>query len=642
MKHLFACLLLTLCLVGYFVPIVAIVPAFFVFFLTTGYFLVAKLKLGVVERLAVSILASILLSTHLVFLASLLFGYSREVVFVIMSLLSCLLFFVDGNKALADLRGLKDCKGVIAFALVAFLFVGLVLHFSLWKHTDEGIVNGGWNWSDFFVHYSIIQSVNSGNFPPQTPYYSGTPLLYHYFMDFHTAIVSKATPVFAVHIVVFEQALLAFALVLLGFAAADYFLKSRKAAFIAVLLLVFGGGLGYIAFIDQFVQGNNAFELIKSRSFDNNWDSWPFQVPSVMGTGLLTHRATTAGLPVLIAVILLLITGFNESNKKKVFAAGLLAGLVAPFHAFVLPASVLLAFLFFLTKIREWRQFSIALYFILPLAIGIPFVLRPFVYSTVGSMIKLNLGWESHAKSFIDFALFYVLNFGFPFLFALLGILFFKVREKAFLFLWMLVMFAIPNIVTLTYVYWDMNKFFQYMWIPTVFFAAVALQRMPKFVVFLVILLSIPSPLLVSAWFVTHNGVVFGNSELGAYEWIASNTNISDVFVTETQINQATDAAGRLRVITFIPYVWNNGFDPQEREKNIKEIYCSENDTRALELMKSYNATHIIVRQFSSECTWSAPAIRASDIFEKAFEQGNIAIYEVKGEMKNETGQERN
>ncbi len=642
MKHLFAWLLLTLCLVGYFVPIFAVVPAFFVFFLTTGYFLAAKLKLGIVERLAVSILASILLSTHLVFLASLLFGYSREVVFAVMFLLSSLLFFVDGKKALDDLRGLKNCKSVIALALVAFLFVGLVLHFSLWKHTDEGIVNGGWNWSDFLVHYSIIQSINSGNFPPQTPYYSGTPLLYHYFIDFHTAIVSKATPVFSVHIVVFEQALLAFALVLLGFAAAEYFLKSRKAAFIAVFLLVFGGGLGYIAFIDQLVQGNDAFELVKRRSFDNNWDSWPFQVPSVMGTGLLTHRATSVGLTVLIAVIFLLITGFEGRDRKKVFSAGFLAGLVAPFHAFVLPASVLLAFLFFLTKIREWRKFSIALYFILPLIIGIPFVLRPFIYSTAGSLIKLNLGWESHTKSAIDFALFYVLNFGFPFLFALLGILFFKVREKMFLFLWMLVMFTIPNIVTLTYVYWDMNKFFQYMWIPVVFFAAVALCRMPKVVVFLVILLSIPSPLLVSAWFVTHNGVVFGNSELGAYEWIASNTNISDVFVTETQINQATDAAGRLRVITFIPYVWNNGFDPGEREKNIKEIYCTENDTRAVELMESYNATHIVIRQFGSECTWSAPAIRASGIFEKAFEQGNIAIYKVKGEMKDEDGQERN
>jgi hypothetical protein len=60
-----------------------------------------------------------------------------------------------------------------------------------------------------------------------------------------------------------------------------------------------------------------------------------------MGTGLLVHRATTAGLPMLVGAVLLLISGLPTARARRggwrdrptlIFLAGLLGALLAPFH----------------------------------------------------------------------------------------------------------------------------------------------------------------------------------------------------------------------------------------------------------------------------------------------------------------------
>ena len=68
-----------------------------------------------------------------------------------------------------------------------------------------------------------------------------------------------------------------------------------------------------------------------------------------MGTGLLAHRATTAGLPILVGAVLLLVAGAADAAQRCgarlarparliVAAAGTMGALLAPFHFFFLPA----------------------------------------------------------------------------------------------------------------------------------------------------------------------------------------------------------------------------------------------------------------------------------------------------------------
>ena len=71
--------------------------------------------------------------------------------------------------------------------------VGTTLSLGLWRETPSGVNSGGSNWSDLGVHLSIAETLNSGaNFPPEVPYFSGAPLVYHWFADFHAAILAEA------------------------------------------------------------------------------------------------------------------------------------------------------------------------------------------------------------------------------------------------------------------------------------------------------------------------------------------------------------------------------------------------------------------------------------------------------------------
>ncbi len=79
---------------------------------------------------------------------------------------------------------------MLLFAVIFFISL-IVLLASVWRGNENGIIVTGSNWQDTPFHFEIIESLNQGNFPPQTPNYVGTPLSYHYFIDFHTAIVEK-------------------------------------------------------------------------------------------------------------------------------------------------------------------------------------------------------------------------------------------------------------------------------------------------------------------------------------------------------------------------------------------------------------------------------------------------------------------
>ena len=71
-------------------------------------------------------------------------------------------------------------------------------------------------------------------------------------------------------------------------------------------------------------------------------DGWPFfRIASVLGTGFLPHRATTLGLPGLVAVVLLVATCLDR-RPAGVLLAGVLAALLAPFQFYAFPATYLI------------------------------------------------------------------------------------------------------------------------------------------------------------------------------------------------------------------------------------------------------------------------------------------------------------
>ena len=135
-------------------------------------------------------------------------------------------------------------------------------------------------------------------------------------------------------------------------------------------------------------------------------------------------------------------------------------------------------------------------------------------------------------------------------------------KARAFLGAWAVALFAIPNLMQVSDVAFDMNKYFQAMWIAVALLAAWFIRRWPWPAIALVLLLSVPSPLLVAGWTAFNREQVLDWNGVEAANWIAANTPDGAVFATDGWLNSPTDAAGRLRLITYTPYIANLGFDP--------------------------------------------------------------------------------
>jgi hypothetical protein len=611
------------------VPSLAIPVVWPLLFLVPGWGILAVVRprIAATGRLGLAIVLSVALSAHLVYWLSMATGgYRRETIFAVAVLLALPIPLAAARGGLPTLgapiraawRSVRREPAGFALGLLAAGFVAAVLAAGMWRTTADGINAGGSNWSDLGVHLSIAQSLNAGNFPPQVPYFAGVPLVYHWFADFHAAIAARAAGIFAVPSFIAGSAILAGALALLVHGLALHLLRgdrARRAALLAVVLLIFAGGLGWVRLISDMVNGFavNGFgdlpSLVTQNSYDNAWlTEWPyFRIPSVMGTGLLVHRATTAGLPMLVGAVLLLVAGLPTARQRAagwhdrpvlIGLAGLLGALLAPFHFFFFPAFPALALLWALASGRLVDRDAPrnALILLAPYLVAIPFAVAPLLQAASSGQLKWVTGWESapFADGPAAVVFFYVSNLGVPFVLALGALFARRTPRRAFLAAWIALLFLVPNVVQASAIGFDMNKYFQAMWVGVALLAAWLIRRWPAAAVAVVLLLSIPSPLLVSAWTAFNRSLVLTTSEAAAANWIAANTPERSVFVTNGWLNSPTDPAGRLRLLTYTPYVANLGYSPDLRAAQIDAIYCSGNATAAARLARTLGASYLI------------------------------------------------
>jgi hypothetical protein len=612
---------------AWLLPPVAVVVVWPILVFVPGWVLVAGLRsrIDAAGRIGLAVVLTVSVATHVVhWLSHLSGGYSRGVVFAVAGLLALAvpIALLRGIRG-PTFRTVREAAPALAVAVLAAAMVAVTLGIGIWRVTPDGVSSGGSNWSDLGVHLSIAETLNSGgNFPPEVPYFAGVPLVYHWFADFHAAILAEAAGIFSVPAMVVQSTVLAAALALLVFSLARRLLggrSARRAAVFAAVIVVFTGGLGWIRLIGDVTvdplasnapqgAGDIAY-LVNHNSYDNQWlTGWPyFRIPSVMGTGLLAHRATTAGLPILVAAVLLLVAGLPTKRQRHagwrdrpwlIGMSGVLGAFLAPFHFFLFPVVPLLALAWVVAcgRLLERDAPRNALCFLAPYLVAVPFVVAPALQATGSGWLRLVSGWPSApiADGPGAVAFFYLTNLGVPLVLALATLFLPRVPHRGFLAAWLIGLFVIPNVVQVSVIDFDMNKYFQAMWIAVGLLAAWLVRRWPLPAVAAVLLLALPSPLLVATWTATSNLQVLSTSELAAARWVSASTAGDAVFVTDGWVNSLTDAAGRRRLTTFGPYIANLGYPPDERIADVAEIYCGGDAERSAALMRRYGATYVV------------------------------------------------
>jgi len=617
---LFALLACSILLPQAFAPLVA---AIFLYLLP-GYLLVNAVgaELSWLEEIALSVLVSIMVSTHAIYWLSMAFGYSESTFYLFFALVSICALFIRGGRGLS----LKpDVVGPMVLASATAFIIAFILYLSLWVPGAQGVIVGGWNYGDYFLHLAIMQSINSGNFPPQEPIYAGMPLAYHWFADLHTAIVSKLLRAFPSSPSILDSAAGVWLLSLLTYLLALHLTKDRKASLLAAFLLVFSGGFGYLRLADELGKAPLP-ALLRSDAFDNKGEF--FQLPSMLPGFLLPQRPFTIGLPAFVAVLLLTVSGY-PSDGKRLLLAGMILGMMPPFHYYAFIAAAMGCALYLIFTHASSRSIDGAINsvrLIMPaLIIALPFLLSAI--GRAGGMVRIGFGWLAPKESAVEFIKFYIGNFGFAFLLAFPGFFSFKSKEKLFLPILAAALFAIPNAVTFSNTQWDMGKFFMLMMVPVSILAGAALARIDEWLWPILLAICCTSPILASIFYISSGWIGLTYDEIAAGLWIQENTPELSIFASSPAHNLPIDSVGgRLRVLGYRWWVTNYGLDFDSRFADLKELYCGPR-AHAPAIMERYNATYVYVSSKEVQEYGCVPSFESIDGFTLEYSSPSVSIY---------------
>jgi len=604
-----------------------LIIGFFFTFFVPGFLIVETFfdTLPKIQRLPLYLLLSVLVSTYLVYFVSLIIGYSRYSI-----LLSFLLFLpwliVTGKKInkkinLNLILSQKHAGGII-LSLAVFIVFFIALYPAIFSKNQNYYIMSAVNWQDTAMHQEIIQSISQGNFPPQAPYYSGVPLSYYYFADFHTAILQTLTDKFSPRILVFDNPFFVFIFSLSLYVLAYYFTKSRLAALLATLLGVFSSNFMFIKFFHDIsnidlAKGflSQVLNLMANHGYTMEYQKLMQMVP--MTDYFLQNRPMMVGLPGIVLAILLIYSGFNEKDNKKLLLAGIIGGMLVKFQFFAWGLSLvifLLAFVMFFERKSYRTQLIRLLLFTVPF-----FIFSSFIFSTFVNQHSLitivregfSLGPWDKTRDVVWYLQFSFLNFGIPFVIALFGFLNFiskkQQRDKtyAFLFLLFLMLFAVPHMVRFTIYDGDMFKFFYFMMIPICIITGSFLSKIWKFklgavLVIIILILSSLTSVLTLSWSFLNKNSAYSQEDYQAGLWIRNNTPANSVFASLPTIHTPiSQIGGKSRILSYINWPYSHGYNTGEdnvfsRLEDLENLYRNSNDnSNILNTMNKYKATYV-------------------------------------------------
>src|SRR5262249_10731195 len=270
--------------------------------------------------------------------------------------------------------------------------------------TPDGIFTSARNnLGDLPLHLQIINSFAQGqNVLPEDPTFAGVRFAYPFMTDFLAAMLIKASARTDVLSAMWAENMFA-ALALVGMLQYWTWLltRSRLAAFIAPLLVLFSGGLGW-AWIFQDVHDSSHGLAPLLASLPHSYTIMDAGGILRWGNSLTTlfvpQRSILFGMPLAIVIFCQWWLAVGDSGaeagqpsgKRRMFAAGILAGLLPLVHAHtflvVMAVGACLALIFY----ASWRNWL--LFFATAGAVSLPQIL--WLERSGGVKLSSYLGWQ--------------------------------------------------------------------------------------------------------------------------------------------------------------------------------------------------------------------------------------------------------
>jgi hypothetical protein len=498
------------------------------------------------------------------------------------------------------------------------------------------------NLGDLPFHLQVISSfVHGHNFPPEDPTYAGARFTYPFISDVVATMFVRSGASLRESMFV-ENMVLILALVGVLHRWTWELTRDRIACLLAPLLLLFGGGLGWVLFFQDAAHRSDSllhflthpprdYTLVKSSDF------WRWGNP--LTTLLVPQRALLLGLPVAVCIFtqwwLALQeeedssansdeTPFvsdspvaaappamhprrwtyltNQSKIRRMIAAGAMTGLLPLVHAHtflaVMAVASCLALLF-----RRWLSWAV--FFATAAVVAAP----ELVWLARGSVkaqsfLGWHIGWESGTHNLLWF---WFVNTG-AFIPLLVAALLWSEKKKYLVqprlvhyYLPFMLCLIVPNLAKLAPWPWDNIKILIYWYLASLPFVAFVLAfwyrknavwRTAACVFFLVLVLAGA----LDIWRViggTTSFREFDRDQIKLAAEIRQDTPARALVLFAPTFNSPVFLTGRRSLLSYPGWAWSRGLDYAEREDQIRRIYRGDPD--AQNLMRREHIDYVMI-----------------------------------------------
>jgi hypothetical protein len=544
--------------------------------------------------------------------------------------------------------------GPIAYTLVAVLFVWLI--FAKVILLDNGALATGYvnNLGDLPFHLQVTSSFAFGqNFPPEDPTYAGTGFAYPYLSDLLAAMFVGLGASLS-NAFLLENVLLGLALIGLLQRFTRIVTGDRLASYIAPVLVLLSGGLGWVLLIQDARTGEHGLmAVLGAMTRDYSIGGEPIlRWGNAITTLLVTQRSLLFGLPVAVLVFILLwkLIHLDMARPGRIgarataLAAGLLTGALPLIHAHSFVVTIGTAFflglLFQQWRERRWLPWSI--YVVAALALALPQIWWSTHDSiaNAGTFFGFEIGWDHGTENPIWF---WFVNTG---LFIPLAVAAYAWPRRSspasrslLLFTTAFVAwFIVPNVMKLAPWVWDNIKVLFYWFVGFVPLVALLLARWlkgrPSWRVAgagALVALTLAGGL--DVWHVLSGQTSyqeFDRDGIAIAEAIRSETPPRALVLHAPDYNPAVFLTGRRSLLGYTGYIWAHGLPYTDREADIRHIYAG--DDGALQLIGRYGIDYILVSPLE-RAYQKAAGLAVNDAFFDQFTKvdqiGEYTLYEV-------------
>jgi len=575
-------------------------------------------------KLAFAIITGTLFATWLVYAAALLLGFNYySLAFSLIVMASCAGYakFAKNKNGRWFAEKVFNRKSIPVVHVALLLFIMPYFIFGMWE-TKSGDILYSANYTDMPYHISMVSAfLEHVQFPPGNPQAAGAKMIYHFMVNFHSAILNLGgIPLMAS--VIIPQLLFAFALAtMLYYFYRQLLSDNMRTGFAAILFI-----MGHIALGNLIVAllghplGGSGFSLSSWVSVRNELLYPFFNFLNPIINFFHPQRPFLFGLPLGLIVLAGTYRTFlkEESDYRSLFMLSCVLGLTPLFH---IHTFLVVGPIFVLAALCRRRNFIKTVACLLPLLLAVPQILFLFsqpktpnfsgfdVYKIGGGINDFPL----LGSFFLARIIFWLRVAGFPLLLGLAGCIVCCARDRGLSLqskearkgIIVMLFTAIPfmfflliNFYRISPAWGDSNKFFLYFDLMLCFFSAILLGSLYKknfflkLLAILIITLGAIAPSLLEAYviFSRPGQTMFTPCEKATAQWIRENTPKEAVFLTSDDIIHYVPPLAARQVVDG-SYTPNTGFRKPGTENDIKKIYS----TGDIKLIKKYKITHVLI-----------------------------------------------